>query len=521
MIIGTGTPVGGTYASGYGAGGAYGGGGSMSGAYGARGSAYGAGGGAYGAGVPAGHAGGIHVGGDAGCCGPPAGAAYATGRGVGSGIGYGPGFGSGVGRNTVIQANPGCGVGSGASDTGCCVGGPETACGGVGTACFEGAGTMVSTGDFTYVGEGHGNYSPPSGYNYVGEGAGSFTKETIAVPYGCRLRPCCLILIPLLLLPFLLPYLINLFNTPAPVPTPNPQPAPPIPVPVPIPAPPAPPPPPPPPAPPPPAPVPVPVPAPKPAFGAFGTCVGWGDPHVRTFDGMRADYYSSGEYYIVKSPIISIQGRYLPTKYTNGLAVTKMIAIGGPLMKGNKLIIGPLAATWNGAPILTGFPSHFNQAGVVTVDYDNVGALVDTAMDASKKKIVHVKIDDGTPEGLTVQVNRWMASAGNEYVNWKVMMHSRTGQDGHCGNFNGNAADDDRMAVRQRVGTQGVPAGPELLFATKTPVTTADRPDINNCPTATLDAAKNDCKARFGGESPKMSCLTDYCFAGKDVALNQ
>merc|ERR1712129_295129 len=90
-----------------------------------------------------------------------------------------------------------------------------------------------------------------------------------------------------------------------------------------------------------------------------------------------------------------------------------------------------------------------------------------------------------------------------------------------CGNFNGSAADDDRMAVRQRVGTQGVPVGPELLFTTKTPVTAADRPDINNCPTATLDAAKADCKATFGGVSPKMSCLTDYCFAGKEVALNK
>merc|ERR1712008_284453 len=239
------------------------------------------------------------------------------------------------------------------------------------------------------------------------------------------------------------------------------------------------------------------------------------------FDGMRADYYSSGEYYIVKSPIISIQGRYLPTKFTNGLAVTKMVAIGGPLLKGNKLIIGPLAATWNGAPILGGFPSHFDQPGIVHVDYDNVGALVDTALDASKKKIVHVKIFDGSPEGLMVQVNRWTASAGNEYVNWKITMHSRPGQDGHCGNFNGNAADDDRMAVRQRVGTQGVPAGPELLFATKTPVTVANRPDINNCPTATLDAAKADCRATFGGMSPKMSCLLDYCFAGKEVALNK
>jgi len=324
-------------------------------------------------------------------------------------------------------------------------------------------------------------------------------------------------------------------NSTAPTPAPMPPPAPPpmrIPVPIPAPPPPPPPPLPPPPPPPPPAKVPVPVPAPAPvvpapapapaapAFGAFGTCIGWGDPHLRTFDGIRADYYSSGDYYLVKSGPISIQGQYLPTKFTNGLAVTKMVAIGGSLLKGNKLIIGPLAATWNGAPILGSLGSSFSQPGLLTANYDTNGALIDTTggVDASKKKIVHIKITDGSPEGLSVQVNRWTASPGNEYVNWKIDMHARPGQDGHCGNFNGNAADDDRSAVRQRVGTQGVPPG-ELLFAQKTPVTVANRPDVNNCPQATMDAAKAECTAKYG--APKMSCLTDYCFAGKEVALNK
>jgi hypothetical protein len=62
--------------------------------------------------------------------------------------------------------------------------------------------------------------SPP--YSYVGEGAGSFTKETIVTPYGCRLRPICLLLLPLLLLPFLLPWLLSLFKVPeTPPPTPT------------------------------------------------------------------------------------------------------------------------------------------------------------------------------------------------------------------------------------------------------------------------------------------------------------
>jgi len=195
--------------------------------------------------------------------------------------------------NTTLRENPGCGVGSGTLDTGCCVGGPEASCGGLGSACFEGAGTMVTTTDWTHVGEGRGNHNH-AGYVYAGEGAGSFAKEAIETPYGCRLRPCCFFFLPLLLLPFLFYYLIE----------PD-----------------------------------------APAFGAFGTCLGWGDPHVRTFDGAGVSYYSSGEYHIVKSPDISIQGRYLPTVFTNGLAVTKMVAIGGSLLKHNTLIIGPLTAT--------------------------------------------------------------------------------------------------------------------------------------------------------------------------------
>merc|ERR550514_2587819 len=70
------------------------------------------------------------------------------------------------------------------------------------------------------------------------------------------------------------------------------------------------------------------------------SCSIFGDPHSMTFDGMHADYYTSGEFWIVKSTTVHIQGKYAPTQATNGLAVTKEVAVGGPFMKGHTLIVG-------------------------------------------------------------------------------------------------------------------------------------------------------------------------------------
>jgi hypothetical protein len=335
---------------------------------------------------------------------------------------------------------------------------------------------MVTSTGWSFVGPGNGDFVASPSYSYAGQGCGSYTKEVSTVLYGWKLRPCC---IALLLLGLLLPLLWMLLSKKTGGGTSSVT--------------------------------------PDPVTGPIGTCIVWGDPHVLTFDHMHADYYSPGEFWLVKSSAISIQARYLPTRMTNGLAVTKTLAIGGAALKGKKIFISADSATYDGQPILTGFPSSFSVPNVVDMQYNGVGDVMQKGRGGKALHIVHIKINDGTAEGIQIQINRWMEPAEGYYINVRITMHSRPGMDGHCGNFNGNPADDDRLQVRSRLGTTGVPPG-ELLFRTKTPCVQANRPDINNCDPTKLTNAKALCKAKEKKFIPSMQCLVDVCFGGDGFA---
>merc|ERR1712151_48153 len=238
-----------------------------------------------------------------------------------------------------------------------------------------------------------------------------------------------------------------------------------------------------------------------------------GDPHILTSDNKRVDFYTQGEYWIVKSAQVSIQGAYHPTHATSGLSVMKEIAFGGPFIQNHKLIIGTISATWDGQQILTGFPSTWTSGGI-TAQYNGQGATMQEGRSGKPLHIVHLTM----PLGVNVQVNRWTEASEGAYINAKITMPALPDQDGHCGNSNGNQADDDRLQIRARVGTTGVAVQDMLFPGPKTPVGVSNRPDINNCARPKLEDAKEKCKAKEGKFIPSMACLIDVCFGGDGFA---
>merc|ERR1711972_1049388 len=156
-------------------------------------------------------------------------------------------------------------------------------------------------------------------------------------------------------------------------------------------------------------------------------------------------------------------GKYSPTHGTNGLAVTKQVAVAGSFLKGHHLIVGEEHATWDGQQILTAFPSQFRDPeGLVTIVYNNVGQLLQPGREGKSLHVLHVTL----PLGVTMQINRWNEEGEGRYVN------------------------------------------------TKTPI----NQELESCPDEALVHAHEACKAVTHSFWPHMQCLVTVCNGGQAVA---
>jgi len=236
-------------------------------------------------------------------------------------------------------------------------------------------------------------------------------------------------------------------------------------------------------------------------------CTLWGDPHVSTFDKSRSVFYSEGDFWIVKSDAIKIQGRFQATDWTKQndrtdySSMTSLI-VSGSFMGTHKIQVDSMMGSieCDGQSILENFGETSCGGGRIT--FDSEGDLVDQAMAFLPHKVVHMSL----PQDVIIQVNRWP-----NFMNAKITMPKQGGQDGVCGNFNGVAQDDQGQDLHKRFG-HGVSSS-EDMFSNPIPLHSPQKmPDSKRCSPAKLTQAKNICRLAAKQEGWSFAeCLGDVC----------
>jgi hypothetical protein len=242
-------------------------------------------------------------------------------------------------------------------------------------------------------------------------------------------------------------------------------------------------------------------------------CTLWGDPHIITFDQVGTDkdqatsFYGDGDFYLVKSSTVTIQGRFEGTKYTEGLAATNQIVVGGAFLHGHKIEVGTHESgilTVDGQPVLGEFPGTYT-GDSFTLHYDDQGLVPDVVPEGNKKRVVHMNL----PLGVKVNVFQW-----ENYLDVQIEMSKQPGQDGVCGNFNQNVGDDTTQAIMKRIGAR-VPPGQNLLSGNALVEFThqMDAMLSAECAATKRAAGRAACRdyGSAGGNELK-ACTFDYCF---------
>jgi len=194
-----------------------------------------------------------------------------------------------------------------------------------------------------------------------------------------------------------------------------------------------------------------------------GDCVIWGDPHIITFDATQklaeqypnkreflrirnrkmeeVNVFGEGNFWIVKSKDVHIQGRYNLRKEHAKRTVLGGLAIGGPFLKNNTFIVRPLTGkiTWNGQEVLKHLGSKFTKHKLIHAKYHK-GA--ESVSDGRKGDGIDITL----PGSVKLTVNRFERGLAV-----KISMCAREWQDGQCGNFNGDAGDDKQDFLMSRV----------------------------------------------------------------------
>lgn len=203
----------------------------------------------------------------------------------------------------------------------------------------------------------------------------------------------------------------------------------------------------------------------RPANPVTKVCYLHGDPHIHPFDyakRMRFDTYVYGNYWLVQSSSVWIQGHYGSINHVKPHAYAYMlkVAVAGPFLKGNTLMIegaqDGAQVWWNANLILSGAGQPSTTTALQEMDGDveiervNTGILKPRGITAPQLKI-KVKFVEAQVE-LTAKVFPRDEIYRASTMNLGIKMLQILDQDGQCGNFNLNYKDDLPYGIPARYG---------------------------------------------------------------------
>jgi len=178
----------------------------------------------------------------------------------------------------------------------------------------------------------------------------------------------------------------------------------------------------------------------RPSNPRSGICKIFGDPHIRVFDAPKRGYqsmYRTGVFWIVKSDSVWIQGYYESAHKKRPMYThVRKLAIGGPFLQGNTLMLEPTKIWWNGDGEIMNMGIDGEQS------WTGMDGKVKVAMNIGSTKI-KAYIDLPT-DNILISVTIKLVGRNIIPLMSPVTLRATqiTGQDGHCGNFNGIANDD-------------------------------------------------------------------------------
>jgi len=184
----------------------------------------------------------------------------------------------------------------------------------------------------------------------------------------------------------------------------------------------------------------------RPANAVFGICNVYGDPHFFGFDtrSKKFDQFRTGNFWIVRSSAVWIQGHYFPGNLRRPSATyLRKVAIGGPFLQGNTMMIETSNSWWNDDSRILSLNS------VGRHEWTGMSGGVNATSETVDGTKTRVSIALPFDVRVKIRINNEPSGQKLAFMSLVLGMRQITGQDGHCGNFNQDASDDSEALLGQ------------------------------------------------------------------------